>query len=214
VQKGWSGCYASFVLCLSRISLSDYALRRLPSAACAELSCSFTVYLLDIAGCCRTLYLGAYGVTVMQTAVFPELASLLVWHLQYLPFLYAHAAMHYPWGVLLFVVGVDCACWSMHYCFMHVLIMLVGQLYQDHGVSGVQGWAVGFWEHVTSVDTKIGSWNSGFISSLAQPWSCRGFQMSFVISSPPPLSQRYAAVLVFFDIDFIMLLVSKFLQYL
>jgi len=38
--------------------------------------------------------------------------------------------------------------------------------------------------------------------------------MPFVISSPPPLSQRYAAVLVFFDIDFIMLLVSKFLQYL
>ena len=77
VQKGWSGCYASFVLYLSRISLSDYALRRLPSAARAELSCSFTVYLLDIAGCCRTLYLGAYGVTVMQMAMFPELASLL-----------------------------------------------------------------------------------------------------------------------------------------
>jgi len=47
--------------------------------------------------------------------------------------------------------------------------MLVGQLYQDHGVSGVQGWEVGFEEHVTSVDMKIGSWNSGFISSLAQP---------------------------------------------
>jgi len=28
--------------------------------------------------------------------------------------------------------------------FMRVLIVLVGQLYQDHGVSGVQGWAVGF----------------------------------------------------------------------
>ena len=46
--------------------------------------------------------------------------------------------------VLLFVVGVDCACWSVHYCFMRVLIVLVGQLYQDQGVSGVQGWAVGF----------------------------------------------------------------------
>jgi hypothetical protein len=38
--------------------------------------------------------------------------------------------------------------------------------------------------------------------------------MPFVISSTVPLSQRYAAVLVFFDIDFIMVLVSKFLQYL
>jgi hypothetical protein len=27
----------------------------------------------------------------MQMSVFPELASFPVWHLQYLPFLYAHA---------------------------------------------------------------------------------------------------------------------------
>jgi hypothetical protein len=65
-----------------------------------------------------------------------------------------------------FVVGVDCACWSVYYCFLRVLIVLVGQLYQDRGVSGVQGWVVGFSEHVTSVDMKISSWNSGFISKF------------------------------------------------
>ena len=149
----------------------------------------------------------------MQMAVFPELASLLVWHLQYLPFLYAHAAMHYPWGItfccgcwlcllvsaLLFYAGIDCACWpivSGSWCFW---------------CAGVGGWLL---RTCNKCWYENRSWNIGFISSLAQPWSCRGFQMSFVISSPPPLSQRYAAVLVFFDIDFIMLLVSKFLQYL
>ena len=62
------------------------------------------------------------------------------------------------------VVGVDCACWSVYYCFLRVMIVLVGQLYQDRGVSGVQGWAVGFSEHVTSVDMKIGP---GILGSLA-----------------------------------------------
>lgn len=47
---------------------------------------------------------------------------------------------YFFWSMLIVLVVGQC----IVVFFLRVLIMLVGKLYQNQGLSGVQGWAVGF----------------------------------------------------------------------